>query len=413
MSKKIPARPNPRFIDQLKSLERDYQVGDESIPNLFLIVRPSGVKRWIYDAANICNMRSRRIKMSLGTYPAFTIGDARDWAEEQNRLRGRGIDPRDAKAEAEKAQDRIDANTVKAAHETYIEAKSRDGIRRLEEKTRLMERNVFPTLGDRSLASITKADVRDVLNPIRARGKDGAANRVLAEIKAFMNWCEGEDLIEVNVAQSMRKTREIGFRRDVTEQEMAWIWRAAGEYEADERDAIRMIVLTGARKMEVMGSALGEFRNGLWTIPRERAKNELAAVLPLGPMGRAIFTAARERSLKLRRSFHFHAAPYPSMGAKLLKRLRADVAALAARENETVEHWDFHSIRHGVRTNITQGKAMNKELAEMIINHATGGIDRRYDKNLYIDDKRDLLTAWEERILSLADVKQAQRCRAA
>jgi len=376
-------------------------VGDELVSNLFLIVRPTGVKRWAYDAANTVNSRGRRIKMSLGTYPAYGLVDAREWATEQNNLRARGVDPRDALAEAKQEEERSNELTVEVVHGRYIAFKRRDALKTIDEKTRLMTQNVFPKFGAKPIRDFSKADVRSALNTIRDRGADGAANRVLTELKSFLKWASGEDYVEFSVAADLTKTRETGFRRDVTEQEMVWMWRATENYSVDERDAVRLMILTGCRRMEACASGLGEFRNGLWTIPRERAKNDLAAVLPLGPLGRTIFQEARARALEAGRTFHFHAAPYHSMFANVLTRLRKDVAELAAKEGETVEPWDFHSIRHGVRTNITFGNIMNKPLAEQIINHATGGIDRRYDKHLYIDEKRALLERWERHILAM------------
>ncbi|UZK69567.1 integrase family protein [Sphingomonas sp. S1-29] len=400
MAKKIPARPTARFIADLETRDKDYQIGDETVSNLFLLIRPTGLKRWTYDAANICNTSSRRIKMSLGTYPAYTLAEAREWADQLNRLRGRGIDPRIAKAEAEAEEARKTDNTLRTVHGLYIAHKKLEGLRTIDEKIRLMERNVFPQHGDRPIDDFTKSDARACVQVMRDRGAAGAANNMLAELQAFLRWAAAEDHVEHNVAASILKTGGGNPRRALKMHELVWLWRALDSYDADQADPIRLLILTGCRVMESHGAALAEIRNGIWTLPRERAKTKVVCELPLAPLAKSIFGGARERAMKRGWSHCFRSRPYRTMAHPMLSSLRNDLDRMAKLEGETVEPWDLHCIRHAVRTEIVAGDPSNIPIAERILNHATTGIVNRYDHNTYNPAKLKLLSAWEARIVA-------------
>ena len=48
---------------------------------------------------------------------------------------------------------------------------------------------MLPEWGDRALASIRKRDVIELIDGIADRGARTAANRALAYVKRFFNWC--------------------------------------------------------------------------------------------------------------------------------------------------------------------------------------------------------------------------------
>ena len=67
-----------------------------------------------------------------------------------------------------------------------------------------------PLWGDRALASIRKRDVIELIDGIADRGAKVVANRALAYVRRFFNWCRRRDLIEVNPAQFVEKPARRG-----------------------------------------------------------------------------------------------------------------------------------------------------------------------------------------------------------
>lgn len=390
MNEKIGARANAAQINAIKPGTSERLVGDTMVPNLFLVISPKGRKTWRWQGRTV---EGKQRKLPLGTWPAFGLAEARTWAAERNEERERGHDPVALIAAAVAAKAREESLTVRSTHAAYIRHKRSVGeaLRSMHDKERLMSANVFPKFGERPIGAFSKANIREILGAVRDRGSPVAANRLLTELKTFLSWCDQEDYVEFNVAASFKKTIETGYRRHTEIEEMAYIWRASATLPDEARDAFRLILLTGCRRMEAVGARSDEYRDGQWTIARERSKNRLPCILPLPATARAIF----ERRSDL--EFVFHCKPRVDTFQKQLLALRLAADAVAGRK---LESWDLHGCRHGVRTALRGQRLCTKEIAERIINHSSGGIDERYDHNLYLDEKREALERWEARLLS-------------
>ena len=181
---------------------------------------------------------------------------------------------------------------------------------------------------------------------------------------------------------------------------MVLIWRALDKLDNEQAaDAFRLIVLTGCRRAEAVMAKSSEYSNGHWKLPRERVKNNVECILPLPSIARAIF----EKSADLEGVFH--QSPRKDTFQKPLLQLREEVNKLAGRE---LEHWDLHGIRHGVRTVLRGKRLCTKEIAERILNHASGGIDERYDHELYLDEKQEALDRWQALLLDKVESQFAK-----
>jgi integrase len=362
------------------------------VPNLYLVISPKGKKSWRWMAKN--KATNKQSKLTFGPWPSFPLTEAREWASERNAERDRGLDPVALIAAVEAAKVSTDALTIKAVYNSYVKHKEAVGeaVKSMHEKVRLIERNVYPAFGNTPIATFTKTDVREVLRVIRERGAPVTANRVLSELKTFLGWADHEDYVEHNVATSFKPTKEEGYRRHTTLEDMAYIWRATWMLEnKDAGRAFRLILLTGCRRMEATAAKSVEYRDGHWTVPRERSKNKLPCILPLPSEGRTLFEASADLE------YVFHDNPRSDSFQKPLHQIRVKVDALAGRK---LEHWDLHGIRHGVRTALRGKRITTKEIAERILNHNSGGIDERYDHELYLDEKGEALVKWQALLLS-------------
>jgi integrase len=133
-----------------------------------------------------------------------------------------------------------------------------------------------------------------------------------------------------------------------------------------------------------------EIKNGVWTVPGERTKNHRDLVLPLPRPAREALDA---RPQIVGRDLLFGRGPKGFQGWSQSKaRLDARIARINAErrlgrplakgekpdKEDAMAAWDLHDLRRTVQTRMAE-LGIAKDIANRILNHATGPIDETYD----------------------------------
>lgn len=122
-------------------------------------------------------------------------------------------------------------------------------------------RHVFPTVGDKAIADLRKADVLLILDEVKCTGKLRTANMLLADLKQMFRFAADRELIEHSPIALVAK-RKIGGRdvkrdRALSDEELTALVAqlpSAHLHVRTER-ALWLILATGCRIGELMGSA--------------------------------------------------------------------------------------------------------------------------------------------------------------
>lgn len=361
----------------------------------------AGVHTWRYyrrvrGAADL-------VRVTLGTYPAYSIPMARKWAAGLNEQVEAGIDPRAAERAAKAA-----AMTVSDAWALYIAAVERGDRRTLKARTiadkrAIWERDMKPHIGRKRLLDLTPDHLWDM---VEAKGATAPvrANRLAAEAKVFLGWCVSRDAQRACVALSANPATSLngnhyaqsaGGTRMLSNDEIGWFVAALADEKPSYRRALMLMLLTGCRFSEVVEALVSEHDAGTWTIPGSRTKNGRAHVIALGPMGRKFFEEANGKWL----------APNTGGGGLIEQRrwyhVRDRVHARMERLAErSLDRWGFHDLRRTLRSN-TFRLGIAFEVAEAMLNHARQGLERRYDVGDLSDFTRDGFARWEAHVVSL------------
>ena len=129
-------------------------------------------------------------------------------------------------------------------------------------------------------------------------------------------WAVGRGIIEVNPLQhAERSGAEVSRDRVLSDEELSKVWLAAeqlaGAY-PPYRDALRLLILTGARKMEITALRWEEIRDGAIHLEGERTKNGRPHIIPLSAAARAILDGIEQNSGFV---FPVGAAPTSQLGS--------------------------------------------------------------------------------------------------
>jgi integrase len=348
------------------------EIPDDYMRGLYLIVQPTGAKSWAVRYRH----GGKSAKHTIGPYPAFGLKQARDAAAEVLRAVAEGRSPKQRQSD-----------TIAEAVEQFL---TRHGKRYrpkpLYEATRRLQLYVIDEWGTRKLDSITRADVRAMLDRIEA---PVAANRVHSIVRKFFNWAVENDLIANSPMAGVRAPNtETSRDRVLTDDELRAVWRVADKEGHPFGTILELLILTGQRRGEVAGMTWTELDldAGTWTLPRERVKNDRRHEVPLSRQALAILKALPRIGDKYVFTLN-GTAPYNGFKAKE----RFDEAV-------GITPWTVHDLRRTAASGMAK-LGVSLVVIEKVLNHVSGslaGIVGVYQRHEFAEEKRAALQRWAD-----------------
>jgi integrase len=284
------------------------------------------------------------------------VATARKEAERLRQEIDRGIDPL-AKRQAER-----EAPTVGELADRYLaehaEALRRDESGELVPKKRtgaadrkMIDRHIRPRLGTRKVKDIRFADI-DRLHREISKTAPYVANRVASLLSKMFTLSIRWEMRSDNPAKGIDRNSEPKRKRYLAGDELRRLTEAlASHLNPAAANAIRLLLLTGARRGEVLGATWDQFdlTAGRWTKPSSHTKRKEEHEVPLSAPARQLLVemkaAADRDALKRRRDpspYVFPACPGASSGHMTeIKKSWAAICKAAQIEGVRV-----HDLRH-------------------------------------------------------------------
>ncbi|MGA9990558.1 MAG: site-specific integrase, partial [Terriglobales bacterium] len=161
---------------------------------------------------------------------------------------------------------------------------------------------VVPRLGHLRVSAVGKRDVaalHEWANCRSERKTPYRANRALALISAMFNWAIESQWCGRNPAKGVERFPEDEREFWLTEEQLAAFDRAIDEYGRDCGEAIRLLILTGAREMEVLGAMWTEFdvQRAFWTKPSHHTKEKKVERLPVSEAALIVLRRMKKRAI--------------------------------------------------------------------------------------------------------------------
>jgi integrase len=402
-----PAAPGKRYVKP-----------DGLVPGLGVLVTDKGPRSFVlvarYPGGKKDSPDSKNpTRRSLGDIGAITLAAVRDKARDWHMLIKQGIDPGEREAEQRRveAEKRLAAEREKLAiFSAVLEIFISDYVSKLRTAPavkRRLRNEVLPVWGDKSIHSITRDDVEDLICTIRDRPAPEYARSVFDDVRMMLNWCvevvkrDKPYKLAVSPAYHVRPSKLIGKRKIETrvldDGELAALWRATANAGYPIGPMTRMLALTGCRLSEVAGAQWREFSDQVWTIPPERFKSGVAHRLPITE-DMATLLAALPRFEGGDFLFSTRHGKLPVSGFSHAKR-RIDEYMPAG-----TAPFSFHDVRRSVRTRLSQLR-VDREVAEIVIGHGKRGLERVYNQYEFEAEVRDALTRWQGLLRSIVDPK--------
>lgn len=271
-----------------KPRERAYKLADSE--GLFLLVQPNGTKLWRMKY----RVAGKEKLLSFGAYPALGIAAARDKRKAAKALLAEGKDPMKAKGEVISENGDTFYMVAKRWHENRQSALNPAHAERVWSR---MERDVFPSLGQKLIHEITAPEVLDMIRRIETRGALDISRRAkqgVGQVFQFAIACglaSSDPTAHLSGALKPRPRVKHMSRLPLVEIPAFLEKLRAYQEEGDRRsaitrDAVLFALLTWVRTKELRLAVRSEFENldgtePVWRIPAARMKMGREHLVPL------------------------------------------------------------------------------------------------------------------------------------
>ena len=262
-----------------KPRERAYKLADSE--GLFLLVQPNGTKLWRMKY----RFAGKEKLLSFGAYPALGIAAARDKRKAAKALLAEGKEPMKAKGEVISENGDTFYMVAKRWHENRQSALNPAHAERVWSR---MERDVFPSLGQRPIHEITAPEVLEMIRRIEIRGALDISRRAkqgVGQVFQFAIACglaSSDPTAHLRGALKPRPRVQHMSRLPLVEipaflEKLRAYQEDGDRRSAITRDAVLFALLTWVRTKELRLSVKSEFENldgaePVWRIPAARMK---------------------------------------------------------------------------------------------------------------------------------------------
>ena len=366
-----------------------------------------GSHAWRFDYT----FDGRRNTLSLGTYPTTTLSAARQKAEEADRVVDRGEDPsQQRKAARAKIRERREAamraeaglppiNSFEAVAREWYEKNAPGWASTHSEKIiRRFERDVFPWIGKKPIASIRPADLLDLFRRVESRGAIETTHRIQQTSSQVFRYAVATGRAETDPSRDLRGAltpwkpqhyatltdpRDVGrLLRDIESHEGSFSTKCAMQLGSDAF-FVRPGELRKAEWSEI------DLDKAEWRIPAAKMKGRVMHIVPLAKQAVRILTELKpltERSAWVFPGVRTNGEPMSENTVNAaLRRLGYDRTTLTA-----------HGFR-GMASTMLHEHGWASDVIERQLSHTErNSVKAAYNHAEHLPARRNMMQAWAD-----------------
>ncbi len=387
---------------------------------LYLLVSATA-KYWRYDY----RFNDKRKTLAIGSYPTFSLQEARIKHEEARALLARGVDPLQHK-KLLKMTATLENTFEVVAREWLARCKPTWSESHTTRTISYLERDVFPWLGALQINSVTPGDIIKTVQRVESRGAGDAARRVKQYIQQVYKYAVTMELAERNPAAEIdnniilkpRLTRHFAAITDPAQ--VGQLLRDMEGYQGSfvVRCALQLSTLVMLRPGNVRAAEWADIdlQLGLWCIPIAKMKvrthikqaNLTKHIVPLSRQAIAILEEIKPYSGKFKYVFpSARGASKPISDNAVRTALRT-----LGYDNHTMTPHGFRSMASTMlnRALDKNGRRLwDKDLIEQQLAHVDGTIRGDYNRSDSVDaiqQRKAMLQYWADYLDQLKEGAQ-------
>ena len=273
-----PVRVSDKLVRELQAPARGNRITyDAKLSGFGVRITAAGRRSFILNYY----FKGRERRITIGSYPEWTVLAAKKRAEEFKLQIANGVDPLEVR------ETEFSAPTVRDLFARY----DRQNLPKLAPRSAADIRSMFkkiilPRLGAKKVADVTFSDCEALHRAISA-DRPVRANRVLEVVRRTFNLAITWGWIERNPAARIERNTEHKRARYLSQDEIVRLLAALDEHpQRTSCDALKFMLLTGCRRGEALGARWDQFDPSLriWTKPAATTKQRREHRVPVSSM---------------------------------------------------------------------------------------------------------------------------------
>lgn len=412
-------------VENAKPQSKEYNLSDGD--GLFLRVRPSGAKSWVYFFRLGDDRRLNRI--TLGSLNDLSLKEAREELKPIRKLASKGIDPRMARAAAKTENTQaITMQTLFDIWMGYIKATDQMSELWAKRHENRWSLHLKKALGNLLVKDVNRFHLSVVLEKMTLSGIKEETRKALTTLNLMLDYGLKHRHLTENSARLLKPkdfnaSANTPRDRALSLDELSKLWIALDRAVKPENEsllfiktalittsAIKLLILTGARRGEVAKMSWKELnlQNGVWSLPPERTKNSRAHTIYLSDLTISIIKNLWPITGK---------SPYVFDTARngkeshiredTLTRYIARLRQTPKRKNKPnedsplsdIEPFTVHDIRRSAATAWAEHLKIPPHIIEKMLNHQPiNKLVATYQRAMYNDEQKNAWLAWDSMV---------------
>ena len=377
----------------VKNIKQPGRYTDALVKSLHVWVKPNLNKYWIFRYTH----NGKQHNISLGSFPALSIAEARLKAQQARDQLTSGINPVEAKNAAKTRKEEKEAKILfKDFAATCIQTKRAEWSNQKhgDQWVYTLEEYAYPIIGNKALDEITMEDILQILEPIwttktetasRLRGRLEwiLASATTRKLRTGINPALWRGFLQT-ILPAPNKIKKVEHHKALPYRQVAALIADLREMATIGALALEFTILNASRTGEVIGGLQSELNGDVWIIPGHRMKAKKEHRVPLCKRSLEILEIARAMDPNSKYLF--------SKNGKKLSNMAMPMMLRRAKVDATV-----HGFRSTFRDWVSEETTHSSEVAEMALAHTIANtVERSYRRKDLLDKRRVLLNDWQD-----------------
>ncbi len=368
---------------------------------LHLFITPAGGATWRVKY----RIEGKEKIYSVGPYPLVSLAAARVELGEVKALLLENKDPVTARRVNRAATATGSDNTFKAVAKEWLAMKQKEwSTVHYSKSQRALERDIYPSLGNLPVASITPAIVAKAIEDIHKRDVLETATRILQHLNGVFRYAQAKGLCRDNPAGPAREI--LPRKKDNGRMPALLDWASLGDVlrraemarlSPSVRMAHRLCAFTAARIGNVVNAEWREFHlddaQPVWIIPRAKMKVATRDIDHRVPLCTEIAAELRQWQEVFGRKGYVFPSPAGGthIGRESIEKVYRVTLGLNGKHSP-------HGWRSAFST-LARDQGFQRDVVELALDHAHDNqVARAYDRGERFTQRVELFNWWGEQL---------------